>query len=338
MNNYGNVIYLRPPSALSLRYSVSTCLYFLLAEQNVKPQYMEAFQDRVVGGSVAKPHAWPWQISLQYQFIFWYYHTCGGSLVRRGWVMTAAHCVTTPKVWRVVLGAQDITVNEPTQQVVGVTNTYIHPNWDPNNVTNGYDIALLRLSSDVTLNSYVQLASLPKPGQILPNNNPCYITGWGSTQTGGPLSDVLKQAYLPVRNYETCSRGDWWGSIVKKTMVCAGGASNSGCNGDSGGPLNCQVKGRYYVHGVTSFGSSLGCNTLRKPTVFTRVSAYIGWMEGPNLATQGVRPEGKGTHPRQDASLSQGPPSGTRTPHPPESRTWSNPLRHRAPSSKIISI
>ncbi|KPP56159.1 hypothetical protein Z043_126273, partial [Scleropages formosus] len=84
---------------------------------------------------------------------------------------------------------------------------------------------------------------------------------------GGPLSDVLKQAYLPVRNYETCSRSDWWGSIVKKTM------------GDSGGPLNCQVKGRYYVHGVTSFGSSLGCNTLRKPTVFTRVSAYIGWME-----------------------------------------------------------
>ncbi|XP_029105397.1 elastase-1-like [Scleropages formosus] len=259
---------------------LSALIALVLAEQNVKPQYMEAFQDRVVGGSVAKPHAWPWQISLQYQFIFWYYHTCGGSLVRRGWVMTAAHCVTTPKVWRVVLGAQDITVNEPTQQVVGVTNTYIHPNWDPNNVTNGYDIALLRLSSDVTLNSYVQLASLPKPGQILPNNNPCYITGWGSTQTGGPLSDVLKQAYLPVRNYETCSRGDWWGSIVKKTMVCAGGASNSGCNGDSGGPLNCQVKGRYYVHGVTSFGSSLGCNTLRKPTVFTRVSAYIGWMEG----------------------------------------------------------
>ena len=25
--------------------------------------------------------------------------------------------------------------------------------------------------------------------------------------------------------------------------------------------------------------SSLGCNTLRKPTVFTRVSAFIDWIE-----------------------------------------------------------
>uniref|UniRef100_A0A8C9VS35 pancreatic elastase n=1 Tax=Scleropages formosus TaxID=113540 RepID=A0A8C9VS35_SCLFO len=259
------------------------------AEQNVKPQYMEALQDRVVGGSVAKPHAWPWQISLQYLSRGSYYHNCGGSLVRRGWVMTAAHCVSIFGVWRVVLGAQKITANEPTQQVVRVTNIYIHPNWDPNNASSGDDIALLRLSSNVTLNSYVQLASLPTPGQILPNNNPCYITGWGSTQTGGPLSDVLKQAYLPVRNYETCSRSDWWGSIVKKSMVCAGGSRNSGCSGDSGGPLNCKVKGRYYVHGVTSFGSSLRCNTPKKPTVFTRVSAYIGWMEGVRKSLHSIR-------------------------------------------------
>lgn len=43
------------------------------------------------------------------------------------------------------------------------------------------DIALLKLASDATLNNYVQLGSLPPSGQILPNNNPCYITGWGRT-------------------------------------------------------------------------------------------------------------------------------------------------------------
>lgn len=46
-----------------------------------------------------------------------------------------------------------------------------------------YDIALLRLSSDATLNSYVQLGSLPPSGQILPNNNLCYVTGWGRTSS-----------------------------------------------------------------------------------------------------------------------------------------------------------
>ncbi|PNJ27291.1 CELA3A isoform 3, partial [Pongo abelii] len=72
----------------------------------------------------------------------------------------------------------------------------------------------------------------------------------------------------------------WWGSSVKKTMVCAGGDIRSGCNGDSGGPLNCPTEdGGWQVHGVTSFVSSLGCNTIRKPTVFTRISAFIDWIE-----------------------------------------------------------
>nr|XP_034957972.1 proproteinase E-like [Zootoca vivipara] len=50
--------------------------------------------------------------------------------------------------------------------------------------------------------------------------------------------------------------------------------------GDSGGPLNCRAAdGRWYVHGVTSFVSAWGCNTLKKPTVFTRVSAFNSWIE-----------------------------------------------------------
>lgn len=50
--------------------------------------------------------------------------------------------------------------------------------------------------------------------------------------------------------------------------------------GDSGGPLNCQgANGKWEVHGIVSFGSSLGCNYYRKPSVFTRVSAYNSWIE-----------------------------------------------------------
>lgn len=50
--------------------------------------------------------------------------------------------------------------------------------------------------------------------------------------------------------------------------------------GDSGGPLNCPVEdGLWQVHGIVSFGSSRGCNTYKKPVVFTRVSAYIDWIK-----------------------------------------------------------
>lgn len=48
--------------------------------------------------------------------------------------------------------------------------------------------------------------------------------------------------------------------------------------GDSGGPLNCQRGGLWEVDGIVSFGSTWGCNTVRKPTVFTRVSSFIDWI------------------------------------------------------------
>ena len=44
---------------------------------------------RVVGGNVAVPGSWPWQIRMFKQGIF--YH--GGSLISTTWIVTAAHCL-----------------------------------------------------------------------------------------------------------------------------------------------------------------------------------------------------------------------------------------------------
>ncbi|XP_010147335.1 PREDICTED: chymotrypsin-like elastase family member 1 [Eurypyga helias] len=250
---------------------------------------------RVVGGTEARSHSWPSQISLQYYSGGSWHHTCGGSLIQRNWVMTAAHCVDRNMNFRVVAGDHNLYSNDGSEQTFSVSKIIIHPYWNSNNAAGGYDIALIRLSSYATLNSYVQLAVLPQEGSILPNNYPCYITGWGLTRTNGQLSSVLLQAYLPVVDYQICSSPSYWGSTVKTTMVCAGGDGvRSGCQGDSGGPLHCAVNGQYQVHGVTSFVSGLGCNVERKPTVFTRVSAYVSWMtnvrQRQGLGSRGLRP------------------------------------------------
>ncbi|XP_043919347.1 proproteinase E-like [Protopterus annectens] len=239
---------------------------------------------RVVNGENAVPYSWPWQISLQYLSGDAYYHTCGGTLIAPNWVMTAAHCISS-RTYRVVASEYDRDVVEGFEQNMAVEKIIVHAGWNSACVSCGNDIALIKLAKSITLNDKVQLACLPADDEILPHDYPCYITGWGRLYTGGPLPGKLQQALMPNVEYAVCRQSDWWGSSVKSTMVCAGGDTKAGCNGDSGGPLNCKGSdNRWYVHGVTSFVSSRGCNTIKKPTVFTRVSAFLSWIN-TNMAS-----------------------------------------------------
>uniref|UniRef100_A0A663DMX1 Peptidase S1 domain-containing protein n=1 Tax=Aquila chrysaetos chrysaetos TaxID=223781 RepID=A0A663DMX1_AQUCH len=243
-----------------------------------QPAIAPVLGTRVVGGEDARAHSWPWQISLQRSRSGGWSHTCGGTLIAPNWVLTAAHCISSGTTYRVVLGKQVLSEeNEPGSLAVGVEKIIVHEKWNSFFIVN--DIALIKLAQEVAESETIQAACLPPAGLILENNYPCYITGWGRLWTNGPVSDVLQQALLPVVDYAICSQRDWWGSTVRTTMVCAGGDGVvAGCNGDSGGPLNCQRNGLWEVDGIVSFGSGLGCNTAKKPTVFTRVSAYIDWI------------------------------------------------------------
>ncbi|NXI31280.1 CTRC protein, partial [Sterrhoptilus dennistouni] len=259
----------------------AVCLVLLLgyAYGCGQPAVPPQLSSRVVGGEDAVAHSWPWQISLQYNRSGSWSHTCGGTLIAPQWVLTAAHCISSSLTYRVVLGKQDLLTDDGTGIVaVGVEKTIVHEKWNSFLVLN--DIALVKLAEEVQESDTIRVACLPEAGKILPNDYPCYVTGWGRIRTNGPLADVLQQALLPVVDHETCSKWDWWGSMVRTTMVCAGGDGVvSGCNGDSGGPLNCQREdGIWEVEGIVSFGSGLKCNMIKKPTVFTRVSAYNDWI------------------------------------------------------------
>ncbi|XP_034025345.1 elastase 3 like [Thalassophryne amazonica] len=242
---------------------------------------IEPLASRVVNGVDAKPHSWPWQISLQYERDGVWRHTCGGSLIANNWVMTAAHCINPKLSYRVFVGKYNLIEEEAGSKAILPEKMIVHEKWNPILVALGNDIALIKLSESVTLSDQVQLACIPPAGTLLQNLYPCYITGWGRLYTGGPIADKLQQALMPVADHATCSQPDWWGIAVRTTMVCAGGDGIvAGCNGDSGGPLNCKnAKGVWEVHGIASFVSGLGCNFEKKPTVFTRVSAFNDWID-----------------------------------------------------------
>ncbi|KAL7828630.1 hypothetical protein SRHO_G00322640 [Serrasalmus rhombeus] len=233
---------------------------------------------RVVGGDDVRANSWPWQASLQYLSGSRYYHTCGGTLISNQWVLTAAHCIGS-FTYRVYLGKHSLnSADEKGSVAIAPAKIIVHEQWDSYRIRN--DIALIKLQTAVQFSDTIQAACLPPAGDVLPNGFPCYVTGWGRLWTGGPLADILQQALLPVVDYATCSQPDWWGDLVTEKMVCAGGDGLlASCNGDSGGPLNCQRSdGTWDVQGVVSFGSSLGCNYPKKPSVFTRVASYIDWI------------------------------------------------------------
>lgn len=41
------------------------------------------------------------------------------------------------------------------------------------------DIALIKLQTPVMFTDSIMAACLPTSGDIMPNNAPCYVTGWG---------------------------------------------------------------------------------------------------------------------------------------------------------------
>ncbi|KAF1575481.1 Proproteinase E, partial [Eudyptes moseleyi] len=169
---------------------------------------------------------------------------------------------SSTRTYEVVLGEYDMGAGEGPEQRIPVASTdiFVHPKWRSSCVACGAGHGRSGPAGRTP-------GAAPGP----PN---------ARLAAGGPLPERLQQALLPVVAYERCSQPDWWGTLaIRPTMICAGGAEKAGCNGDSGGPLNCQAAdGRWEVHGIASFVSGLGCNAPKKPTVFTRVSAFEDWI------------------------------------------------------------
>uniref|UniRef100_A0A3Q4HAN9 Zgc:154142 n=1 Tax=Neolamprologus brichardi TaxID=32507 RepID=A0A3Q4HAN9_NEOBR len=258
-----------------------------------KPAIPPAVVSRIVNGEPATPHSWPWQVSIQPEPTF--SHTCGGTLIHKNWVLTAAHCFISSSAhfppryadelerWRMCLGKHNLTYTEPSERCFGISGIYRHEGFKyPTVPSVEFDIALVRLDGEVTPTDEISFACLPSEEEALPEGKKCYATGWGD-ETGANCIFTLNQVALPVVPYDTCNRMDYWWFQVKTSMICCGytlpDELKSVCQGDSGGPLVCQDKigDPWEVHGITSFGP-IGCIMNKKPSVFTRSSAYIPWI------------------------------------------------------------
>ncbi|PNI96895.1 GZMH isoform 2 [Pan troglodytes] len=95
--------------------------------------------EEIIGGHEAKPHSRPYMAFVQF-LQEKSRKRCCGILVRKDFVLTAAHCQGSSI--NVTLGVHNITERERTQQLIPVKRPIPHPAYNPKNFSN--DIMLLQ--------------------------------------------------------------------------------------------------------------------------------------------------------------------------------------------------
>ncbi|CAG5982820.1 unnamed protein product [Menidia menidia] len=228
-------------------------------------------QDRIVGGHTAAPNSIKYIVSVQSANG---QHFCGGSLVHRYWVLTAAHCNIGTDKMMIVAGDYKVNLFEGTEQYAKPQRLVIHPLY--NRSTNNADIMLIKLRAPMVLNKFVSLAPLPRQGTGVVEGHACQVSGWGYNNLGGGQVPVtLRTVTVPIVSTARCNSSDSFSGNITTNMICAGNRAGGkdACKGDSGGPLVC----RGQVYGLVSWGN--GCGNAKFPGVYTAVSRFRRWID-----------------------------------------------------------
>lgn len=140
--------------------------------------------DRIIGGKTARPGQFPYQISLRHKknkngTTNWFSHRCGGSIISRNWVVSAAHCAqgwdSKPSDLAVAVGAHRRKNDGKIYLLKAIFN---HPKYNKYTIHN--DITLLQTIEKIEFNKFVR--SIPLRRQIVNAGTAAIVSGWGTIQ------------------------------------------------------------------------------------------------------------------------------------------------------------
>ncbi|KAF6215302.1 hypothetical protein GE061_010054 [Apolygus lucorum] len=235
---------------------------------------------RIVGGRFYKTNEYPFIVGIARVAARGYSPFCGGSIITPNHVITAAHCtddiIKSRAMTAVLLGTHDRSKASPGAVIINVAGIQQHAGYIPRIFMN--DISILTLASSINFNKIIGPVCLPQPGLDV-SRQTVRVLGWGAERNQGSMTMMPKKLDTTAVTIEQCAAS--WGSSISTnnpTQICTISTRETACQGDSGGPvvwLDPQTN-RYTLVGLVSYGMS--CSD-QKPTVNTRVAAFIPWIQ-----------------------------------------------------------
>ena len=224
------------------------------------PVLTPTFSSRLINGDRSRANSWPWLVALRLANG----GTCSGFLITARHLLTAASCIQGA-------AASDITVYVGISSLSSVSSgqmfkvssvaydsTYSATSYSP-------DIAVLTLTTNVTLSSTVGTCCLVNSASLPALGETGVVAGWGEISLVSSPSDALLQAVIRVDNPSVCGI-----SNTSSTQFCADYGPVVTCPADRGGPFMSSTNGRWTCTGLVSGGSST-CNAVG---TYTRTGSY----------------------------------------------------------------